>query len=523
MENDKRRAPIVKRFSEENPSNNRHRENPDAAPRESRLGKLELAEMCLRIDGYLRGCVIRSRGAIGYKIWDKRQFARKTAQGGKGKARSVSHVEQAMTYFRKTSTRWKFEDVWIREPDSHRVHRRIKISPAGSVAPDKQCEVTARFIGYVTASVTQNGCAHVDKLFLQRFVQTTGLPWEFVRLAWQRVKKIPGYRVRWRGAGRGRKFVVSLPYFSTRSSSPTERRETKTVGALRPIFPSPGENRGAHGAPVVRDHGPGEILAPDGAGTPHPPQSASSRNKLPSGPPPSPAQARRDAWLRRTAPGALVPFQAAGRWISDRKLLRLAAWLAVGPMKALHGPGVRVYWRFPHTRNLARRMLRDGHGAPAIVEAWRRAVARSHEDACDHDLRQRPIGEGDRPKREPSAAVVYAVQILAADPRTREQRWAEFFAQPVARRAPRSGGGGARKKTAAAPKMARADRSRPRADDMAEARAALAAKAPQAATLEAALHAAGLTLAQLQKMTREEQKVFVDAAFAAQRRGHPGS
>ncbi len=171
----------------------------------------------LRINGYLRGAF--ADGAR-YVIWDKYTFARTTKL-------SVSHIERAMTQFRRTATDWRFETIYYRaaakgedraairkwrERQAHqsfRRHRRIKIRPASGDPRVTPFEVGRRLIDYITKAARNNGRpVHVDQEFLRRFQITCGLPMEWIVIAWQRCKKIPGYRVRWKGEGGGRKMVI---------------------------------------------------------------------------------------------------------------------------------------------------------------------------------------------------------------------------------------------------------------------------------------------------------------------------
>jgi hypothetical protein len=204
-----------------------------------------------------------------------------------------------------------------------------------------------------------------------------------------------------------------------------------------------------------------------------------------------------------------------------------AEWLAVARMRPLHA-GYRVKWRFSHTRNIAFRAMRDGHSQVAILEAWKSAIARSHEDACDHDLRHRPDPDQPHPEREPSAAVVYAWRVLRADKRTPAERWREIFAQERP----------ARDATAARPGPQRPIR---RCRPSTRSGCATSAPAPQLPstnqpmknienppreekteyqrTIESYLKSRGKTMADLLAMSREEQGIFVQAAFHRAKRG----
>lgn len=468
MDNDPQSRSSVKRLVEKKSTNFRGGKG--------RLEKLPLVEMSLRIDGYIRGCF--GRGAR-YKIWDKRQFLR-AIRGGK--ARKLSHIEQAMTQFIKTSTNWNFEYVYLTDYQGDgRKHRRIKITVAGRGQMPTQMETTSRLIGYVAGAVKFNGVAKIDRPFLVRFQETSGLPEEFIRIAWQRIKKIRGYRVKWRGVGAGRRAVVSMPYNSSRSSFPSERR-FKTGGPAAPGFLQP-SNRSA---------GP---IGPAGEGSPAAPAGAAGRGPR-SG----------------LSPGKLPPpFFVGGRWVSSHRLMAKASSIALNGMLPLH-TGFRVRWRLAHARNLAFMALRQGHPECAILAAWSRGVGDSHEDACDHDLRERPHPDFPRPMREPSSAVAYAWKILAKDTRSPDARWKEFFAAP---RIP---------KKAAPPKAvpgnAAVSKSGPgSAPDAGNLGRVGEGKREQQKTIEAALAARGLKLQDLLKMSRTDQAVFVRDAFAAQKSG----
>lgn len=210
-----------------------------------------------------------------------------------------------------------------------------------------------------------------------------------------------------------------------------------------------------------------------------------------------------------------------GRWISSKRTLRKAQWLAVARMRPIHD-GFRVRWRFAHSSNFALRALRDGFKEETILRAWRLAVERSHEDACDQDLRERPNPDDPHPQREPSAAVVYAWQELRTDKRTREERWSEIF---TLTRAPRP---------APAPQVKRSPPvSKPRpATDAGKLRGGgvpdpaakvLPAELPDEKiaaqkTIEAHLAAAGMTLQDLLKKSRPEQAAFLAAALGSQKK-----
>lgn len=467
MDNDPPDGTTVKRLGE----NNSHL----FIGGKGRLQKLPLVEMQLRIDGYLRGCFANGAPWI---IWDNRRFRDCTRSA---KPRKLSHVQQAMTQFRKSSTNWVFEDIWLSSLDRDEVrrrHRRIKVwRPSGRQAAT-QMETTLRLLAYVKNAVKMNGTAKIDRIFLAKFMETTGLPEEWIRIAWQRIKKIRGYRVKWKGVGAGRKAVISLPYFSTRSSLPSVRR-FKTVGPAAPEF-LPGRSTAAVAASVEKPP-----AAPDGmVGRPYlgasRPRPGSAAGKLPP------------------------PFFVAGRWVSSAALMPKACWIALNGMRTAHA-GTRVRWRMAHARNLAFHAMRNGHTEKAIVAAWRSGIADSHEDACDQDLRQRPMPGEDHPLREPSSAVAYAWKILKADARTPEERWAAFFAEPRAPRAPsakeaspKSGPGSA----VGAGSIGRVGEGQ---------------KGAEQRTIEAALKSHGMNLQDLLKLNRADQAAFLKRIFEAQK------
>jgi len=176
-------------------------------------------------------------------------------------------------------------------------------------------------------------------------------------------------------------------------------------------------------------------------------------------------------------------------------------------MRPAHA-GFRVAWRFAHARNLAFMALRQGYSETAIVSAWSAAIARSHEDACDHDLRQRPDPNNPHPLREPSAAVAYAWKLLRADQRSPEERWREIYSTP---RQPRGAGPTSKGAT---------HKSGPGSGSGAGKVAGVSAgKAGQRRSIESALKARGMKLQDLLKMSRADQGKFVREAFAAQKKG----
>lgn len=476
------------------------------------IARVPLSEMCLRINGYLNGAF--SRGAR-FIIWDKHRFFRGIRSG---KARKVSHIEQAMTVFRKTSTNWVFQDIWVGARDKNGVmrrHRRIKILPAGQGTETTQLETTIRFLAYVTSAARMNRSVRVDRPFLVKFWQTTGLPEEWIRIAWQRMKKIRGYRVKWKGVGAGRKAVVSLPHNRTRSSSPYGEK-IKNSDVVPPSDFPPGKDSAPVGA--VGGETPTPLPPPRGAG--NPPATA------PTGwGPPSGAAPGRGSGLRFAVGSGPPPIFVAGRWISSRRTLRKAAWLAVARMRSLHD-GFRVRWRFAHCRNFAFRALRDGFSETAILGAWSAAIRRSHEDACDHDLRERPDPTKPHPLREPSAAVVYAWVSIRSDKRSPQERWTEIFATPRQAPAPRTRTRGASPSSGprtpgSQPGPVRRSGARVVRGGSASAITDSAglpdAKVSEQRTIEAHLTRVGITLQDLLRKSRPDQAQFFRDALAAQK------
>jgi hypothetical protein len=506
MDNDPQQRPSVKRFS-----------GAGLELDQWGMERVRLSEMCLRINGYLNGCFARGARFI---IWDKHRFCR-AIRGAK--PRKVSHIEQAMTAFRKTSSNWIFQEIYYRGPGQTRTHRRIKILPAGRGLGPTQLETTTRFLAYVTRAVKLNGSVKVDRAFLVQFWQTTGLPEEWIRIAWQRMIKLRGYRVKWRGRGNGRKAVVSMPYFPRRSSSPygekIKNRGARCApdflqgNASGPIGPTGGEPNQDGAAIAAPDGGsPTPLPPPPGAGNP----PATRRTAW--GPPSGAAEDRGSPRCYANGVGP-PPLFLAGRWISTKRTKRKAAWLAVCRLRPLHD-GFRVRWRFAHSCNFALRALRDGYREETIVAAWGDAIARSHEDACDHDLRERPDPEKPHPLREPSAAVVYAWGILRVDKRSPAERWAEIFAADP--RPARAAYPNRSSRPAPKPRRSKPAPNPPPADGSGPLKGAAAVlgseKLAEQRSIEAHLSAAGLTLAQLLKMGRPEQAAFVRAAFEAQKK-----
>jgi hypothetical protein len=318
----------------------------------------------LRISGYLRGCF--SRGARFY-LWNNERFARATRSH---KPLSVKHLERVWPIFREHTPHWSFEKIRLGRSFRWKVTPKWgEILPAPARAPPAADlgELRARLVGYVKGAARNEGSILVNDDFLGQFCRTTGLDFGQARAALPTLRRIQGLRVFGRKGPRGLKLRVSLPHFSGGVSSPSGRRLDKTT-----------------------------------------------RERCPRGFP------NQNSGSLRSQHGGLRPlaFAVNGRWVSGRRLWALACHLATGPLRLEHREGLLVRWRFTHARNFAYRALQAGFAAPAIVTAYGGGLARSHADARD--------GNETAP-RQPSAAVAYGAAILAADPRSLEVRWGEFF------------------------------------------------------------------------------------------------
>lgn len=398
---------------------------------------LELSRGCKRIRGYLINCFAQGKP---YHDWDKHAFHRRTlwiqVPGGKRVAHryplSVRHIERIVPIYRAVCT----EFVWLSvRKGRSTILRVVRADPDGKILPVP--EIWRRLVGYIAATVANNGVAHVDQEFLKHFLRRTGLPPEMVHLVWARMRKMAGFRVRWRGVNAGQKMVVdrhpSHTHFAPRPISTycvSEGIKPKTTGL-------PPRSTGESSAPlrVARTERP-----PADSG--HTSQNHASRAPPPHGAgfweqtsrDPPPRRARTD-WSAPPAPTHEPPrwpvLMVCGRPVDGRKLARLAALLAVTRMRDPHDKYWRVRHVFVYPRNFAYRSLRDGHAVAEILAAYAYGVERSHEDSLDAD---RPLNQRDgihvEPWRVPSAAVAYALRWLREkDTRTREERWSEIFAR----------------------------------------------------------------------------------------------
>jgi hypothetical protein len=326
-----------------------------------------------RIAGYLAGCF--TRGAK-FKIWDAEQFARATFKRNRPGLHPVStkHVQRVWPIFRKMSGNFRFEQVRLGRSF------RWRVEPVGAAARSSGRtgdEIARRLVGYIRGAADRDGRVNVNEAFLMSFYRRTRIPPPMARATLPKIKRIAGLKVSVRTFEQKIILKVSLPHFPRGGSSPTGRNEIETTE--RPAAAGPGQNSG----------------------------------------------------LLRSQHGALraQAFAVSGRWVSGRRLWRLACTLAHGPLKSAHDPYPLVRWLFPYASELARRMLKNGHTATAIIRAYQDGVRRSHADTAD---------AAETVARLPSAAVAYAMRTLD-DGRTPEARWAEFFATDPADQAARRG------------------------------------------------------------------------------------
>lgn len=473
----------------------------------------------IRIKGYLDGVWERGHGKTKFYFWNKHTFARKTGSGENGY--SVKHLERMFPRFMAWCTAYRFERV--------RLHRswRIKVTQNFGVRGDVSgAAIRWRLEGAICGMVKKAGVARVDREFLRKFCALSHLPREAVALVWAQLRPLQGFACRWRGVGAGRKFLVerisekfevSHPQTSRGISSFHEKR-SETIGRQ-----AAGHDPNRPLAPLAQEGISEESSAGLRPAMMDPPAPAGFSAEHPTGPgagPRTPNRYEGPKIRQFCAPSAVQkPMQICNRFVSSRRLLAKAVWLAVDPMKKLHADFERVCWFFAHARNFAERALRDGYGAQAIVDAWRSGVRESHEDALDAD---RLPGGGYAHQRAPSAAVRYAWRELWRDQRTREERWAEFFALPYEPRRPVE-----RKPSAAAGQPDLAGAAAPRAPTVASTARRIrdlrsAQEAPTALEAQFSVLAAGTPAAEFRRPTIEsllKQRGFSVASFMALSRG----
>lgn len=332
------------------------------------LGEFHLAR--IRISYYLKGCF--GRGAR-FMLWDHRKFSRATQSK---KPLSAKHIARVWVVFVRTSPNWRFQKIRIGRSFRWKVIPPARPGEGGQVQDGvTDLEVRSRLVGYIMGAARRQGTVKVGGQFLSAFCKTTAVPPPRARAAARQIRQIRGFSVRAReGVNGGFKLRVSLPHFSDRIGSATQRRKKENTRA-----------REAPGLPEGNSGG----LRPQHGG------------------------------LRPRA------FAVNGVWISERKLLGLACHLATGPLRLAHQPGQLVQWRFPHARNMAFRALVAGHTCERIAAEYAAGVARSHADARDR---------GEARPREPSAAVAYTWRRLQ-DGANPGDRWVKIFAAPPGRRA----------------------------------------------------------------------------------------
>ncbi len=418
----------------------------------------------LRILGYIDGAFLKSHRRIHYLAWHAPRFSKKSHSQGKA-GYSVRSLERIFPRFQRWCTEYEFErrnigGRWC-----------VLIWPNNSVLRGVSGKnARERLILAIRSHVAKGGRAHVDREFIRKFSEISLLSLNLIESLWAGLRPRdlmtgdgPPLKARWRGVGRGRKFVVhdaareaqiceerKMPAGENSGGSQGENLSSDPQ-SLPPVSISFGNDKikASAAGPHLPEDRPLAALAKGnasgaslgGLGSPSKPQTALKHAVFPPG------------FVR--SPSALAPVQFCGRFISMRKLSALAVWLAVARLKFAHQSRDRVVWRFAHARNFAFRSLRFGYTATAIEAAYCVGLQRSHEDALDAD---RLPGGGYASQREPSAAVVYAwLHLRGADPRESEELWSVFFASDrvrlkaagVSRRTPDPARGAAPRFTAA--------------------------------------------------------------------------
>ena len=424
MESEFPSAGFVNEFRDENSP-----EGPSGKPRIRRgdIKDRRTFVLFLRFQGYLRGAFDRrSRGRLIFFDWDHGGFARATASN---KPLSLKTIERQFPRFQRWCEEYRFAKIMVtdrRPGKSGRKIWRVRVTLNQGVqrgVPGNS--IRERLVAAIRSHVAKAGRTKVDRVFCEKFASLTALPLPAIEAVWVRLEKgnLPELKLRWRGAGRGRKLCIEHP--GRWAAVLAERGNLRKTGSRDPqtsraVSISYGNERlknsraepEAPEEPARAAPDPGEGVeskrSPPAPGLEPPLNEASASDRCPAG----------------------KPLQFCNRYVSERKLHALAVWMAVARLKFAHGPAesARVVWRFAHSRNFAERALRFGYGADEICAAYARGVARSADDALDRD---RLPGGGYASQREPSAAVVYAwLELRGADPRSSEQLWAAFFARP---------------------------------------------------------------------------------------------
>lgn len=456
-------------------------------PGRARLSSLEIYDrrtfrLFLRILGYIDGAWRKSRNTLPFLDWNYERFARKTKTRG-GKSVQVRTLERQFPRFQRWCQEYYFTEINVGGKWVIRIMRNPSVQ---SEVPG--AHVLDRLVLAIRSYVAKSGRARIDLEFCRKFSAMSALPLNEVEHVWRGLKKIPGLKHKWRGVGRGRKFVIEDP---ARWAAVLDERKNKILRSrdpqtLPPVSISYGNERSKNSRSATD--------GPDNR-PPASPASGDASDNSQDKPPPTVSQtcheSPADFPVSVRSPSGSKPLQICGRWISGRKLLALATWLAVARLKFVHVNRERVRWYFAHSRNFANRALRFGYDARAIEKAYLRGVDRSHEDALDGD---RMPGGGYASQREPSAAVVYAWRELReSDARGSEELWSEFFA------ASRRG----KLAPAAAPKATRGPAPRMSAAEAAARLAELREKiAPAKRDQAESSGAGGVTLGELAKFLK---------------------
>jgi len=439
MESENSIVPPVK-CEPEKTSSGKHLPSEKTAKR--RQGKIAASDIrdrrtftnFLRIEGYLNGAFTdRSHGKLQFLDFDVERFHRKTKTRGK-RAIAVRTLERVLPQFARWTDSYRMERVNVRGRWVRRFTPRdgVALAIPGATIRD-------RLQAAIRAYVAKGGRCRVDREFCRRFANLSGLPVVAVESIWLRLPKFAELRGRWRGEGRSRRLVVENPARWAEICAERTARlksgkyETTDPQTLPPVSISFGNER-------LKNSGLAPGTEETARATPAN-EDASDNPERETRPKPEPGGYEHDG--NTPADGrartAFSPLQICGRFVSARKLLNLATWLAGGRLKFAHVNRERVRFLFPHARNFAYRALRFGYAADVIERAYVGGVERSHNDALHAD--RIGLDAGGFPvfasQRAPSAAVVYAWQILrAGDPREPVELWAEFFNAPRRERDP---------------------------------------------------------------------------------------
>lgn len=371
----------------------------------------------LRILGYINGAWEKSHGTLDYLVWSSARFSRKTGTGGKRKIAERT-LDRVMPKFQRWCGEYFFHKVNVGGVWELRITRNPAI-----VAAVPGSQVRDRLVAAIRSHVAKAGQAKVDLEWCRKFSEICRLPLNAIETAWRNLKKIDGLKHKWRGVGRGRKYVAEDPAVWVKICAERERRKTEKLSGL---------NRKLHGRSAflrndkIQNSGPPDRVHTESARAAPASEDASDNTGRS---PPAPAEpggfepSGNKPHFGRWFPGC-EPLQICGRLIQPKRLRALANWVAGQRLKFVHAEFPRVQFVFGYAQKFAHNAIKFGYAVPAIETAWRLGVARSHADAVDaNDDLERP--------RLPSAAQAYAWNFLrGADPRSSEMLWAEFFASP---------------------------------------------------------------------------------------------